>query len=85
MIIKLFRRGTGRGSGPVDYLLSDKDSEGNPRPYAPEILFGDSDRTRRVIDSLDFRHKYTSGVLSFATEDRPTPAQTLARFPDEKA
>ena len=75
MIIKLFRRGTGRGSGPVDYLLSDKDSEGNPRPYAPEILFGDSDRTRHVIDSLDFRHKYTSGVLSFATEDRPTPAQ----------
>ena len=75
MIIKLFRRGTGRGSGPVDYLLSDKDSEGNPRPHAPEILFGDSDRTRRVIDSLDFRHKYTSGVLSFATEDRPTPTQ----------
>ena len=75
MIIKLFRRGTGRGSGPVDYLLSNTDSEGNPRPHAPEILFGDSDRTRRVIDSLDFRHKYTSGVLSFATEDRPTPAQ----------
>ena len=75
MIIKLFRRGTGRGSGPVDYLLSDKDSEGNPRPCAPEILFGDPDRIRRVIDCLDFRHKYTSGVLSFATEDRPTPAQ----------
>ena len=75
MIIKLFRRGTGRGSGPVDYLLSEKDSEGNPRPYAPEILYGDSERIRRVIDSLDYRHKYTSGVLSFATEDRPTPTQ----------
>lgn len=75
MIIKLFRRGTGRGSGPVDYLLSDKDSDGNPRPHAPEILSGDPDRIRRVIDCLDFRHKYTSGVLSFATEDRPMPSQ----------
>ena len=75
MIIKLFRRGTGRGSGPVDYLLSDKDSEGNPRPHASEILYGDSERIRRVIDSLDYRHKYTSGVLSFATEDRPTLTQ----------
>jgi hypothetical protein len=75
MIIKLFRRGTGRGSGPVDYLLSDKDSDSNPRPHAPEILSGDPDRIRRVIDSLDFRHKYTSGVLSFATEDRPTSSQ----------
>ncbi|MHB1286738.1 MAG: relaxase/mobilization nuclease domain-containing protein [Leptospirales bacterium] len=75
MIIKLFRRGTGRGSGPVDYLLSERDSKGNPRPYSPEILYGEPDRIRRVIDSLDFRHKYTSGVLSFATEDRPTPSQ----------
>jgi hypothetical protein len=75
MIVKLFRRGTGRGSGPVDYLLGETDSNGEPRPHTPEILFGDPDTIRDVIDSLDFRHKYTSGVLSFATEDRPTPAQ----------
>ena len=75
MIIKLFRRGTGRGSGPVDYLLSETDSEGNPRPHSPEILYGKPEQIRRVIDSLGFRHKYTSGVLSFATEDRPTLVQ----------
>ena len=75
MIVKLFRRGTGRGSGPVDYLLGETDSNGEPRPHTPEILFGDPDTIRDVIDSLDFRHKYTSGVLSFATEDRPSPAQ----------
>ena len=75
MIIKLFRRGTGRGSGPVDYLLSERDSEGTLRSHAPEILDGDPEQLRRVIDSLRFRHKYTSGVLSFATEDRPTVAQ----------
>ena len=75
MIVKLFRRGTGRGSGPVDYLLGETDSNGEPRPHTPEILFGDPDTIRDVIDSLDFRHKYTSGVLSFASEDRPTPAQ----------
>ena len=75
MIIKLFRRGTGRGSGPVYYLLGETDANGEPRPHTPEILFGDPDTIRDVIDSLDFRHKYTSGVLSFATEDRPTLAQ----------
>lgn len=75
MIIKLFQRGTGRGSGPVDYLLSETDSDGNPRPHSPEILDGDPEQIRRVIDSLHFRHKYTSGVLSFATEDRPTVSQ----------
>ncbi|BAM06088.1 relaxase family protein [Leptospirillum ferrooxidans] len=75
MIVKLFRRGTGRGSGPVDYLLGETDSNGEPRPHTPEILFGDPDTIRDVIDSLDFRHKYTSGVLSFATEERPSPSQ----------
>jgi hypothetical protein len=75
MIIKLFRRGTGRGSGPVDYLLSETDSDGNPRTHSPDILDGEPEQIRRVIDSLGFRHKYTSGVLSFATEDRPTLAQ----------
>ena len=75
MIIKLFRRGTGRGSGPVDYLLSETDAGGQPRANKPEVVSGDPDMTRSVIDSLDFRHKYTSGVLSFATEDRPTIAQ----------
>lgn len=75
MIIKLFRRGTGRGSGPVDYLLGETDAEGESRAHRPEVLSGDPDMTRQVIDSLDFRHKYTSGVLSFATEDRPTQSQ----------
>ena len=75
MIIKLFRRGTGRGSGPVDYLLGETDAEGEFRAHRPEVLSGDPDMTRQVIDSLEFRHKYTSGVLSFATEDRPTPGQ----------
>ena len=75
MIIKLFRRGTGRGSGPIDYLLGETDAEGEFRPHSPEVLSGDPDMTRQVIDSLEFRHKYTSGVLSFATEDRPTPGQ----------
>jgi len=76
MLNKLFARGTGRGSGPVNYVTSQLDPvTGRPRLPPPEVLRGDPDITRALIDSLDFKHKYTSGVLSFAPEDMPTHAQ----------
>jgi len=76
MLNKFFARGTGRGSGPVDYVISKTDpATGQLRLPAPEVLRGDPDITRSLIDSLSFKHKYTSGVLSFAPEDNPTPSQ----------
>ncbi len=76
MLNKLFARGTGRGSGPVDYVISKTDpATGQPRLPPPEVLRGDPEITRALIDSLDFKHKYTSGVLSFAPEDLPTHTQ----------
>jgi hypothetical protein len=66
MIVKIHSRGKGRGKGPVDYLLGkNRDREdarldqGNPA----EII--------DLIDSLKFKQKYTSGVLSFAEKDLP--------------
>jgi hypothetical protein len=38
----------------------------------PEILAGNRQQTKRLIDSLDFRWKYTSGVIAFAPTDDPS-------------
>ncbi len=75
MLNKFFARGTGGGKAPVDYVLSETDSEGIKREPLPELLRGDPNETIRLIDNLDFKHKYTSGVLSFAPEDAPTQKQ----------
>ena len=64
MIVKFTPRGTGRGSGPVGYLLGrDRDREG------AELLRGDPDQTEALIDSSNYAKRYTSGVLSFQEPD----------------
>jgi hypothetical protein len=60
MIVKFFRHGTGGGSAVFDYLLG-KEGE---RPDA-EILRGDVEQQKLLIDSLEFKRQYTSGCLSF--------------------
>lgn len=60
MIVKFFRHGTGGGSAVFDYLLG-KDGD---RPDA-EILRGDVEQQKLLIDSLAFKRQYTSGCLSF--------------------
>lgn len=76
MIIGFSRHGTGGGRGPVDYLTS------GTRPgrdvERPVVLRGDPENTAALIDALEFRHRYTSGVLSFAPEDGVTPEQEQA-------
>ena len=64
MIVKFFTRGTGGSSGVFNYLLKDKEQEDGLRLDA-EILRGDIDNQALLIDSLDFKQKYTSGCLSF--------------------
>ena len=79
MLIKFFPRGTGKGSGPVEYIIRKDDPiTKQPRTPAPEILRGDPEITSDLIDSLDFQQKYTSGVISFAPSDAPTPEQQEA-------
>ncbi len=76
MLVKFFPRGKGRGTGPVEYITRPDDPiTKEPREPLPEVLRGDPEITANLIDSLDFQHKYTSGVLSFAPEDAPTAAQ----------
>ncbi|MDL4071130.1 relaxase/mobilization nuclease domain-containing protein, partial [Enterobacter hormaechei subsp. xiangfangensis] len=71
MIVGFSRHGTGGGGGPVGYV-TDKTRPGRENS-PPEVLRGSPEATRNLIDSLDFRHKYTSGVLSFAPEEKVTP------------
>jgi hypothetical protein len=75
MIVKFFTRGTGGSSGVFNYLLKDKEQEDGLRLDA-EILRGDIDNQALLIDSLDFKQKYTSGCLSFTeSADQVTEEQ----------
>ena len=65
MIVKFLpNKGKGTCKATMDYLLG-KDRD---REYA-KILQGDPEVTRQLADSLDFKHKYTVGVLSFEEKD----------------
>ena len=78
MIVKFFTNGTGSSKGVFDYLLKDNEQPDGKRPGA-EVLRGDIDNQAMLIDSLDFKQKYTSGCLSFTeTADEVTQEQKNA-------
>ena len=67
----------------MGYVCAEKGYKGAERNPSPEVLAGDPQLTQRLIDSLDFKHKYTSGYLSFAQEDQITPEmeqEIMSRF-----
>ena len=74
MHVKFIARGTGSARAAAQYLLGERDAAGNVRDGV-EVLRGDPDTVAAVADSLEFQHKYTSGVIAWAPEDRPTSAQ----------
>lgn len=76
MIIGFSRYSTGRGRDPVDYV-SRMDRPGREES-PPVVLRGSPEATTSLIDLLDFKHRYTSGVLSFAPGETVTPAQERA-------
>ena len=67
MIVGFSKHGTGGGSGPIDYV-TDREREGREEQQ-PVTVRGDAEQTKQLIDSLDFKWKYTSGVLSFAPNE----------------
>ena len=74
MHVKFIARGTGSAAAAVDYLLGERDSAGELREGV-DVLRGDPEMVAAVADTLEFEHKYTSGVIAWAPEDRPTDAQ----------
>ncbi|WP_318909501.1 relaxase/mobilization nuclease domain-containing protein [Shinella zoogloeoides] len=91
MLIKFFRNGQGGGSGPVDYLVERdvvaydqsrnaiRDERGEVMLFAreplPEVLRGDTERMRALIDACPHQWTYRAGVIAFTAEDAPNPAQ----------
>ena len=75
MLVKFFAGGTGVGKSPVNYLIRETDSKGVKRKPLPEIIKGNPNQTIQLIDSLFFKYKFHSGVISFAPEDDPTESQ----------
>jgi hypothetical protein len=73
MYMKVFPRGQGNGDQPTRYLVR-PDYPGR-REAPPEILRGDPDVTRDLIDSIDRKWKFTAGVLSWHPDDTVTPEQ----------
>ena len=59
------------------YLLGERDAAGKPREGV-EVLRGNPDMVAAVADSLDFEHRYTSGVIAWAPDDHPTDEQIEA-------
>lgn len=80
MIVQVFNRGSGRGSGPVDYLLG----KGLDREGAT-LLRGDPEQVKELIDSSRYVKKYTSGVLSFQEENIPEKDKQALMDSFEKA
>ena len=74
MIISTFKTGKGKAKGPLNYLLGN-DKDNKPRDPKPEIVKGDRKLTEVLIDSNHRQYKYTSGVIAFRDNEKPTSEQ----------
>ncbi|MDR2055765.1 MAG: relaxase/mobilization nuclease domain-containing protein [Desulfovibrio sp.] len=71
--MKVFPHGQGGGGKPTRYLVR-LDYPGRAEK-PPEILRGNPDMARALVDSIDRRWKFTAGVLSWHPDDKVTPEQ----------
>ena len=74
MHVKFLNHGKGNCRKAADYLLQECDHTGEERADI-QVLRGDPHATAAVADSLQFRQKYTSGVIAWSPEDKPTDEQ----------
>ena len=91
MMIKFLARGTGSAAA-ADYLTrepfpaheqdQDQDRDPEKNPEEVKVLRGNPHQVADVADTLEFEHKYTSGVIAWAPEDKPSDAQ-IGRVVDE--
>ena len=96
MMIKFLARGTGSAAAAADYLTreqnlaseqqqdqdQDRDQDLEKNPEEVKVLRGNPHQVADVADALEFEHKYTSGVIAWAPEDKPSDAQ-IGRVVDE--
>lgn len=70
MLIKFLDHSTGSGRSAIRYLLGEKDHQGNIRAGI-SVLRGNPQQVGELIDSLQFVHRYSSGVIAFHPDDKP--------------
>lgn len=59
MYMKVFPHGQGAGEGPTNYLVRE-DYPGRDA-HLPDVLRGDPELTREIIDTLDTKWRFTAG------------------------
>ncbi len=86
MMVRFFGHGDGSGAAAVEYLLAEEvaayseDRARLPdqtvrRQVLPELISGDPDLTRHLIDSNTRKWRYTSGVVAFHADDDPSDSE----------
>lgn len=83
MYMKVFPHGQGAGEGPTNYLVRE-DYPGRDA-HLPDVLRGDPEVTRALIDSLDTTWRFTAGALSWHPDDTVTPEQEQRVMEDFEA
>ena len=81
MMIKFLARGSGSAAVAADYLTRETDWTGQQREHIA-VLRGDPHQVAAVADSLEFEHRYTSGLIAWGPEDQPSDAE-IERVLDE--
>ena len=74
MLVKFLSHGKGSARAAVEYLVGEWDAAGHEREGV-EVMRGNPNMVAAVADSLDFERRYTSAVIAWAPEDRPTDEQ----------
>lgn len=74
MHIKFISRGKGSAKSAEEYLLQEHDHNGEIRADV-QVLRGNPSHVSQLADSLDFKHRYTSGVIAWHKDDAPTDKQ----------
>ena len=73
MLMKVFPHGTGDGDLPVRYLI--REDVPSRKEHPPEVLRGDPELTAALINSIERRWKFTSGVLAWHPDDEVNETQ----------
>lgn len=81
MHVKFLAHGRGSGQGAVAYVLGERDHKGEVRAGVT-VLRGNPILDGQLIDSLSTVNRYTSGVLAFHRDDKPTTVE-INRVLDE--
>lgn len=74
MLIKFLPKKEGNIRRLISYLLAES-IKGVRRDPKPELLYGEPQELISLVESLPFKNKYETGVITFAIEDNPTEEQ----------